>query len=92
MPSRRGERYASALSNMSLNNKVYKRYGKTDLKNYIQDFIKMHGKSWNSLNNGYLHILLNMYNTIAGNYCESVIPDPIPNSEVKPFSANGTLS
>ena len=33
-----------------------------------------------------------MYNTIAGNYCESVIPDPIPNSEVKPFSADGTLS
>ena len=27
-----------------------------------------------------------------GNYCESVIPDPIPNSAVKPFSANGTLS
>ena len=33
-----------------------------------------------------------MYNTHAGDYCESVIPDPIPNSEVKPFSANGTLS
>ena len=27
-----------------------------------------------------------------GDYCESVIPDPIPNSAVKPFSANGTLS
>ena len=27
-----------------------------------------------------------------GNYCEGAIPDPIPNSEVKPFSANGTLS
>ena len=33
-----------------------------------------------------------MYNTIAGDYCESVTPDPIPNSEVKPFSADGTLS
>ena len=32
------------------------------------------------------------YNTFAGDYCEGVIPDPIPNSEVKPFSANGTLS
>ena len=32
------------------------------------------------------------YNTYAGDYCEGVIPDPIPNSEVKPFSANGTLS
>ena len=33
-----------------------------------------------------------MYNTIAGDYCERVIPDPIPNSEVKPFCADGTLS
>ena len=32
------------------------------------------------------------YKTSAGDYCEGVIPDPIPNSEVKPFSANGTLS
>ena len=32
------------------------------------------------------------YNTHAGNYCVGVIPDPIPNSEVKPCSANGTLS
>ena len=29
---------------------------------------------------------------MPGNYCERAIPDPIPNSEVKPFSANGTLS
>ena len=27
-----------------------------------------------------------------GDYCEGAIPDPIPNSEVKPFSADGTLS
>ena len=33
-----------------------------------------------------------MYKGSPGNYCESVIPDPIPNSAVKPFSANGTLS
>ena len=33
-----------------------------------------------------------MYNDAAGNYCKGVTPDPIPNSEVKPFSANGTLS
>ena len=39
-----------------------------------------------------LHTLLNVYKTRAGDYCESVIPDPIPNSEVKPFSADGTLS
>ena len=28
---------------------------------------------------------------MPGNYCEEVIPDPIPNSEVKLFSADGTL-
>ena len=33
-----------------------------------------------------------MYKQRAGDYCESVIPDPIPNSEVKPFCADGTLS
>ncbi len=40
----------------------------------------------------YLHTHLNMYKTGAGNYCVGVIPDPIPNSEVKPLSADGTLS
>ena len=30
--------------------------------------------------------------TPPGDYCEEVIPDPIPNSEVKLFSADGTLS
>ncbi len=40
----------------------------------------------------HLHYLINMYKTPAGNYCESVTPDTIPNSEVKPFSADGTLS
>ena len=33
-----------------------------------------------------------MYKPSAGGYCESVIPESIPNSEVKPFSADGTLS
>ena len=33
-----------------------------------------------------------MYNTTAGDYCVGVIPDPISNSEVKPSSADGTLS
>jgi len=36
---RRGERYASALTDMNLSNKVYKYFGKTDLKNYIKDLI-----------------------------------------------------
>ena len=44
LPPRRGERYASALSNMSLKNKVNKRYGNIELKKYIQDFIKTHLK------------------------------------------------
>ncbi len=41
LPPRKGERYASALSNMNLSNKVYRIYGKIMLKNYINDFIKL---------------------------------------------------
>ncbi len=37
---RSGERYASALTNMTLNNKVFKRYGKISLKDYVTSFIK----------------------------------------------------
>jgi UDP-glucose 4-epimerase len=37
---RPGERYASALTNISLNNKIIKRYGKIHLKDYITSFIK----------------------------------------------------
>ena len=40
LPPRKGERYASALTNMSLNNKVHKRFGKISLKDYITSFIK----------------------------------------------------
>ena len=39
LPKRRGERYASALTNMNLSNKVYKKFGKIKLKNYINTFI-----------------------------------------------------
>ena len=35
-PKRRGERFASALTNMNLSNKVYKYFGKTELKDYIK--------------------------------------------------------
>ena len=35
LPKRPGERYASALTNMHLSNKVYKRFGKIDLKDYV---------------------------------------------------------
>ena len=37
LPPRPGERYASALTSMNLSNKVYRLYGKTDLKNYIKN-------------------------------------------------------
>jgi UDP-glucose 4-epimerase len=40
LPPRKGERYASALTNMSLSNKVYKIFGKIDLKEYIENFKK----------------------------------------------------
>ena len=36
---RAGERYASALTNNSLSNKVYKKFGKRNIKNYIQQFV-----------------------------------------------------
>ena len=37
---RPGERYASALTNMNLSNKVYKYFGKISLKNYIENLLK----------------------------------------------------
>ena len=42
LPPRKGERYASALTNISLNNKVFKNFGKISLKDYISSFIKDH--------------------------------------------------
>ena len=36
LDARKGERYASALTNMNLSNKVYKIFGKISLKNYIK--------------------------------------------------------
>ena len=44
LPKRRGERYASALTNMNLSNKVYKYFGKIDLKNYIKKFLIINNK------------------------------------------------
>ena len=41
LKKRPGERYASALTKISLNNKVFRRYGKINLKDYISSFIKM---------------------------------------------------
>ena len=44
LPSRPGERYVSAVTRMNLSNKIYKRYGKITLKNYINDFLKHYKK------------------------------------------------
>ena len=41
LPSRPGERYASALTSMNLSNKVYKLFGGMDLREYIDDIIKV---------------------------------------------------
>ena len=40
LPPRKGERYASVLTNMSFNNKVIKKFGKISLKDYVNSFIK----------------------------------------------------
>ncbi len=40
LPSRKGERYASALTSLSFSNKVFKKFGKIYLKDYINSFIK----------------------------------------------------
>ena len=40
LPVRSGERYASALANLSFSNKVHKCYGKIQLKDYVKSFIK----------------------------------------------------
>ena len=42
LPSRPGERFASALTNLNLSNKVYKKFGSIQLKDYIKNFIKDH--------------------------------------------------
>jgi len=44
LPARKGERYASALTTLTLSNKIYRSYGKISLKNYIEDFKKNHKK------------------------------------------------
>tara|TARA_B100000579_G_scaffold148368_1_gene120332 strand:- start:137 stop:1018 length:882 start_codon:yes stop_codon:yes gene_type:complete len=40
LPKRAGERYASALTNMNLSNRVYKYFGKKELKDYVSKFIE----------------------------------------------------
>ena len=40
IPKRPGERYASALTNLSLSNKIYKNFGRISLKKYIEEFLR----------------------------------------------------
>jgi len=40
LPPRKGERYASRLTNLSLSNKIYRNYGKISLRSYVEEFIK----------------------------------------------------
>ena len=40
LPARRGERYASALTKMSLSNKIQKRFGQIKLVKYIENIVK----------------------------------------------------
>jgi UDP-glucose 4-epimerase len=40
LPKRAGERYASALTNKSLSNKVHRYFGKINLKDYINNFLR----------------------------------------------------
>ena len=42
LPARKGERYASALSSMSLSNKVHKNFGRIQLRDYVENFLKKH--------------------------------------------------
>ena len=40
LPKRPGERYASALTSINLSNKVFQKFGKIDLKKYIENIAK----------------------------------------------------
>jgi len=40
LPARKGERYASALTTLSLSNKIYRTFGKIDLRDYVKNFVK----------------------------------------------------
>jgi len=44
LPPRKGERYASALTNLALSKKIYRNFGKISLRSYIENFIKTHKK------------------------------------------------
>ena len=45
---REGERFASALTEFKLSNKVYKKFGKIRLKEYVKNIVKVKLKNKNS--------------------------------------------
>ena len=45
LPERKGERFASALTNMSLSNKVHKSFGTINLEDYIENFLNSQKKT-----------------------------------------------
>ena len=44
LKKRKGERFASALTDLSLSNKVHKNFGKIHLRKYIEEFLKNNEK------------------------------------------------
>ena len=48
LPKRKGERYASTLNSVSLNNKICRKIGKITLKSYIDNFLKKHSFTKNN--------------------------------------------
>ena len=40
LPPRLGERYASSLTSMNLSNKIFKLFGKINLKDYVENIVK----------------------------------------------------
>jgi UDP-glucose 4-epimerase len=48
LPRRPGERYASALNDINLGNKFYKKTAKISLKSYIKDFLQKHSFTKNN--------------------------------------------
>ena len=42
LPFRKGERFASALTSLSLSNKIHRTFGKISLRDYVKNFVKKH--------------------------------------------------
>ena len=47
LPKRLGERYSSSLSKVNLSNKIFRKYGKIELVNYIKNFLRNHNSKYN---------------------------------------------